>query len=672
MSKEELYDRTFGIEFEYADVDKSNVVLPQGFTWNGEEFITLTTGKRATASARYGGEINTPPLEMKEDSVRKLSDMLSSVKECGARCTWATSIHVHIFVGDLDIEEIKRMYYLSYYACEYIKRYCNFGAWNEIPSLIPSPTINYVNALRDKDSIEGMFTVFVNNLNKGYVRHLVNIGSVMRRGTVEFRCFNASLDIDEVMAAVEFAYRYVNYARNHSEDDFRSIDSYDKFLSELCLSGVTPQVKYPMIFAGDQNHPTESFISKNVGFNTKLLSCIVDNTPEEIAMVNPDIYSMELCLYKKKKLTIYCNDEFCDIMYRIGTGSLKVHYKNDFFSFIEAYNNDTPVRQLSCFLLFHRLHKYNQESVFYKREFDAIMSKMDDNVVKFDAAAEKLIDMFSNVTYKRGTLLDAIAEEDAIVYQLDNNSKLRSTAFLLEKHSDYIKGYTRQEISYYDIVETLPEGKLFMMISACQYLPMTAIAKSNKLILYSNMTKDGKLNRKYSEEEPFSVITPPDDLAIDDISKLRIMKATPTSFSYLQKAYIVKVAKITPPRFPYLVYYDKYCLGGFGFDYDKKHVYPLVLLSDFSTNNKVPKLSKFILFCLKSDLVKHSIEVQFRGIVDKICTKAYTDKPVSMKYRGPFKKVDMEEKKNYLLYETELGTIPYNELIQTYQKAIKQ
>ena len=96
-------------------------------------------------------------------------------------------------------------------------------------------------------------------------------------------------------------------------------------------------------------------------------------------------------------------------------------------------------------------------------------------------------------------------------------------------------------------------------------------------------------------------------------------------------------------------------LGAFGFDYSKEKDYDLFLLSDFCTNNDIMLLSKFVLFMIMTRELKNLIEEKLIERVKKGYTKIYTTMPVSMKYRGAFKKVD--EMKNYksLVYDFEFG-----------------
>ena len=59
-------------------------------------------------------------------------------------------------------------------------------------------------------------------------------------------------------------------------------------------------------------------------------------------------------------------------------------------------------------------------------------------------------------------------------------------------------------------------------------------------------------------------------------------------------------------------------------------------------------------------------------LCEKVISCAYTHKPVSMKYRGVYKKVKEHCTSSYLAYEGMLGIYPTNkEIIDKYLKSLK-
>ena len=73
------------------------------------------------------------------------------------------------------------------------------------------------------------------------------------------------------------------------------------------------------------------------------------------------------------------------------------------------------------------------------------------------------------------------------------------------------------------------------------------------------------------------------------------------------------------------------------------------MMTDFAVQSRVPRLSKSVLACILSTEVRDIMEQKMAQNVRSIGTTAFTDKPVSMKYRGVF---DLHSRKegrlNYL------------------------
>ena len=54
----DIKTRTFGVEIEMCNLDRSKVVLPEGYSWSKDEEIVNTDG---SSNKKFGGEVNTPP-----------------------------------------------------------------------------------------------------------------------------------------------------------------------------------------------------------------------------------------------------------------------------------------------------------------------------------------------------------------------------------------------------------------------------------------------------------------------------------------------------------------------------------------------------------------------------------------------------------------------------------
>lgn len=660
MQREDSYnvqERTFGLELEFADVDKSGVILPEGFSWSKDETFVNTDMSLVSGAGNRGGEVNTPPLRLNEEDLGKLKFVLDQLLENGGRLTWVCSIHVHIGIADLGLDELKRLFALSYFSGRYIYEYSDLEDWNEETWYLPIPDYSYYEAAMKTETKEAFFNVFANSMRKGYIRHVVNVASYFKRGTIEFRNFNATTKWEELCNCIDFAYKYVEYALNHSIEEMKTIGSYDEFLAELEITGPAPKHTAPCIFVGNMKVYAECMRGKDVPLTSKLMSVLIDNMEgDKLAIVNPNLYSAELNLYKRYNLVVYNNDEMNHIIYRICKEGLVIHY-GERYKFIEQYNDETPVMQLVCLFLYHRLRKFIADNEFARKQLDAYKDKLSYTIDKMKATCEEIIAMFGNCVYKHGTVNDAISENDVIFYQLGNSSKARSTAATLKKDSDYADRFEKLSVDYYHLVEDLPKEKTFMMASTNAYLPMNKIAENNNVFFYSTKeAKDTKFANALKDSETYDFIVPEDDLEITDYTKLRIVMVKPTAFFQLQRAYIKKVHKISMPEVTLLVYYDKYCLGGFGFNKSKdEDEFDLWLLSDFNTNNNVFRLSKLVLLCIQSEQVKKILQRKQKITLRNLYTKIYTQNPVSMKYRGVFKKDKERSKVGCLIYTSELG-----------------
>ena len=167
-------------------------------------------------------------------------------------------------------------------------------------------------------------------------------------------------------------------------------------------------------------------------------------------------------------------------------------------------------------------------------------------------------------------------------------------------------------------------------------------------------------------------IVPPDDLVIDNPNSLKIVRVSSTCLHCLQKKYIKKVDQCSMCTYAFAVMYEKYTLGGFGFTLPQHKGYDLFQLTDFCTNNNIPRLAKLILLCIQTTGVQKELSRRMHKLCEKVISCAYTHKPVSMKYRGVYQKVKEHCTSSYLAYEGQLGKFATNkEVIEKYQKMLK-
>ena len=676
-----ILQRTFGMEIEMCNVDRTRVSLPAGYSWSADEQIFNTDGQ---LSKQFGGEVNTPPLSLlcleDRENVRKVYRQFA---EYGGKLKWSIDTHVHIFAGDLELEELKRVFYFTYFLTPYINQHNNWGDWNDkVFNCQPAITESYYERVKKCETMQELQNTLSNQSRKGYIRFLINIAAIFKTKTVEFRCFNATQSPELAFNCVLSAYRMFEYAIHHTEDDFKAIGSYDEFMAVTKLPKEMPALITPLLYMGNPYHPKECFMAKAIDSNGKMIKSIVDLGLEEICCVNPNMFSFESALFKKvPKLVIYNQNNYCHLLYLLATGQMSVTFGKD-IAWLEAYNDGTPLRQVSLLLIVMKLRKVVEGGNEFKdEELAAYQEKMDESITNMRELAQFYIDMLTTCRYVRGTVHDAIANgEKNILFQLVGDKTSKRTFGIMRRNCG-VEDWEVKPTEYLDFVEKLPSDVNFYMFSESPYL-----SNLHKLALYDtgHGGKDfGKyLYSNHPKQETKAIImndvsvdvaefkVPPDDLLIQDPELLQIRRCA-TDFRILQKNFVYKVNSFQSPRIGFVVMYGDYLLGGFGFTKSPANEYDMEQLCDFATNNAIPRLARLVLMCLLSKEVKKTLSRFNRMETENVFTIAYTKKPVSMKYRGLYEKVKERCTSNSLFYVGKLGRFSSKEeIIKTYLKSV--
>jgi hypothetical protein len=684
----DIRNRTFGIEIEMCNLERAKVTLPEGYSWSKEESIDNTD---CSSNKQFGGEVNTPPLHL--CCLKELHDLRSvyeSMVAAGGKIKWSIDTHVHIYVGDLSVDQLKKVYLFFYVCYPYFKRYAKISDWDEnIFNAKPIPTEKYFEGVKNAQTFDELQTLFTNQSKKGFIRHAVNISAYFKTKTIEFRTFHATDDFYLAMNCVYSAYRIFYYAISHELEDYQSITSYKQFCEVTGLKYDTPDELCPLLYQGNPYSAIEAFMTMPLPYNSEMVSALYDavkaNGHKEICIVNGFMYYYELFFLDKVEVSIYCQDAYCYLLYMLANGKTSLTYK-DKLAWLEDYNNPTPSRQLALALYAVKLQKYfMSESARNSAIFEALKIKARESIEKTEKANERLMRLLTTCDFHVGTLEEAIKNKKVIFFNYGRIEKKQKRAFkLISENSDLKSDFSVARNDYYNLVESIPSDSYFYYFSNSPYLRnLHKIAMWNNSsgerrsagrFLYCNKpTAQNNASTSYSSYRiECNEIVPPDDLEITDASKLMIERVTPPLLHCLQKKYIKKVDQCSVCTYAFVVKYDKYTLGGFGFTLPQHKGYDLFQLTDFCTNNAIPRLSKLILYCIQSVGVQRYLSRRMHKLCEKVISCAYTHKPVSMKYRGVYKKVKEHCTSSYLAYEGILGIYPTNkEIIEKYQKSLK-
>ena len=684
----DIQDRTFGIEIEMCNLERSKVSLPEGYSWSKDEQIYNTDG---STNKSFGGEVNTPPLHI--CCLKDLHDLRSvyeSMVVAGGKIKWSIDTHVHIYAGDLSVDQIKKVFLFFYVCYPYFKKYAHISDWDELVfNAQPVPTEKYFEGVKNAQTFDELQNLFTNQSKKGFIRHAVNISAYFKTKTIEFRTFHATDDFYRAMNCVYSAYRIFYYAISHELEDYQSITSYQQFCEVTGLKYDVPNELCPLLYQGNPYSAIETFMTAPLSYNSEMVSALHDavitNGHKEICIVNGFMYYYELFFLDKVEVSIYCQDAYCYLLYMLANGKTSLTYK-DKLAWLEDYNNPTPSRQLALALYAVKLQKYfMSESARNSAVFEALKIKARESIEKTEEANERLMRLLTTCDFHVGTLEEAIKNKKVIFFNFGRMEKKQKRAFkLISENSDLKLDFSVESNDYYNLVESIPGDSYFYYFSNSPYLRnLHKIAMWNNSsgerrsagrFLYCNKpTTQNNASTSYSSYRiECNEIVPPDDLEITDASKLMIERVNPPLLHCLQKKYIKKVDQCSVCQFAFVVKYDKYTLGGFGFTLPQYKGYDLFQLTDFCTNNAIPRLSKLILYCIQSVGVQRYLSRRMRKLCEKVISCAYTHKPVSMKYRGVYKKVKEHCTSSYLAYEGILGIYPTNkEIIEKYQKSLK-
>lgn len=671
-----------------CNLERSKVSLPEGYSWSKDEQIYNTDG---STNKSFGGEVNTPPLHI--CCLKDLHDLRSvyeSMVVAGGKIKWSIDTHVHIYAGDLPVDQIKKVFLFFYVCYPYFKKYAHISDWDELVfNAQPVPTEKYFEGVKNAQTFDELQNLFTNQSKKGFIRHAVNISAYFKTKTIEFRTFHATDDFYRAMNCVYSAYRIFYYAISHELEDYQSITSYQQFCEITGLKYDVPNELCPLLYQGNPYSAIETFMTAPLSYNSEMVSALHDavitNGHKEICIVNGFMYYYELFFLDKVEVSIYCQDAYCYLLYMLANGKTSLTYK-DKLAWLEDYNNPTPSRQLALALYAVKLQKYfMSESARNSAVFEALKIKARESIEKTEEANERLMRLLTTCDFHVGTLEEAIKNKKVIFFNFGRMEKKQKRAFkLISENSDLKLDFSVESNDYYNLVESIPSDSYFYYFSNSPYLRnLHKIAMWNNSsgerrsagrFLYCNKpTAQNNASTSYSSYRiECNEIVPPDDLEITDASKLIIERVNPPLLHCLQKKYIKKVDQCSVCQFAFVVKYDKYTLGGFGFTLPQYKGYDLFQLTDFCTNNAIPRLSKLILYCIQSVGVQRYLSRRMRKLCEKVISCAYTHKPVSMKYRGVYKKVKEHCTSSYLAYEGILGIYPTNkEIIDKYQKSLK-
>lgn len=228
----DLNDFTWGLEIEVGDIPRTALPASIG-TW--DQFETDVVNQRAPykgiavdpfgINPPVGGEINTRATKTIEEQL----DVVRAIKQYDPTVSCVSNTHIHVYVPGLfeDAVALKKLcLYILHNQNDLLKAVYSF---EEVPEMKETETA--LTYLRD-DSGSAMPLMLIQRIVKGddftkdfeiwkyrddnrLRRYAINLASLAYIGTVEFRCFRATLDIEQLNSCMQMCKLFLDAALNN-------------------------------------------------------------------------------------------------------------------------------------------------------------------------------------------------------------------------------------------------------------------------------------------------------------------------------------------------------------------------------------------------------------------------------------------------------------------------
>lgn len=643
----EIAERTFGFELEFADSDKTQLELPLGYKWTDNKLTMMNNsdGSSVTHNGQFGGEINTRPYKYNETDLAELDMFIQSLRSAGGYLMWNEGFDAHFYVKDFELDVIKRLFVLSYYTASSVKKIFDFPEWWDTKYLAPTPPMDVVKRVQSADTIENLLKVFSNGSDRGYIRYWLNLVSIEKIGTVEFRIFNSSWDFEQTKETIKFMYSFVEYAYlNEDISQYRKLNTIEECIKAFNVDiEKTPKRHKPLLWAAEHDDNT-TVVGEMFKKSNRMLNYIKQEAAkfDTVRVVNSHYLDIEQ-IVNTREIVVYTKEYFIYLVYKAIKGEITSLEFIEDYSFLNIVS-DNPSEIVATIYLFNSIKKHQKsEDIYHKSMYNDFVNKLEYYRKKYAERYQKLVD---NIVAKKITvkycadLADAIIdckEKDLVIYQSEFSGGLRASSNALIRC--LIEDFGIQERTKTRYAEIDEERVPYLAISQHQYMGRIKVFRDSRTCIYSNITESGDNSFSNRPVVPLKYRRLPDDYQITEKSKLRFMRASMSEIDYLRMIYLKKDIILGSAPFCYLWFIDEYVFGASMFDFMKVNKYGMdavSMKSDFVIDHPLAKLSKLLIMGILSLEYKEELDIRFRVDVNTICTSVFTDKPVSMKYRGVF------------------------------------
>lgn len=196
-------------------------------------------------------------------------------------------------------------------------------------------------------------------------------------------------------------------------------------------------------------------------------------------------------------------------------------------------------------------------------------------------------------------------------------------------------------------------------------------------LVYSNLSLARVLVAPHTgmKETNYPLLTVEDMARVTPESIVTIKRVGSNEINFFRNLYLAKTIVFRDGTWSFCFFIDGKLFGFAIANLDKYGDYGLYMLSDFTITIERSKLSKLLLLLLQSTHFRDVVQELLMRPIPNLITTAFTDKPVSMKYRAAWelqKRGVAPDGKKFLNYQTETGLHTDREAIVKWMKFRKK
>jgi hypothetical protein len=353
--------------------------------------------------------------------------------------------------------------------------------------------------------------------------------------------------------------------------------------------------------------------------------------------------------------------------------------KSERLSFVEPYLSTTEDKAASVLVLSEALQYEPEKNLYQTRIWKHYAGAFAFGIYHAETL-KKLRGLREKIRLDRYTsrdiwdLLDEISPQSVVVAFLPTYAGGYEKMF---KRMEELLEWDRPE---YTLIDAERKEAIIRRLTTFDYLyiddkrredlPLRCMVEKGRfktVYLYSNMETPGQYVRPSIGIMPATYPMLDETHEITEASDLTLQRTKNNVINYYRNLYLAKGIDYVNGDECFLVFIDGLLFGFLVFVINKFATADIYLLADFVVPcERYPRLSKLLLLVSKSREVRLLLEVKYLRPIATILTTAFTDKPVSMKYRGPYKLHSRKEGR--LNYIAETGQHNLKEVVPLWLK----